>query len=86
VEAGMTPWPSPEVILQIGGWCFAAVVLGLVIAGFIRGDLVPGWVNKRETERADKAAALLEQLTGSLERVAGAVDTLVKLAGRGGGG
>ena len=61
-------WPSPEVLAQIGGWCFAVIVCAVVIGGFIKGDLVPGWIHKREIERADKITALISEQTAVMEK------------------
>jgi hypothetical protein len=72
------PLPSPEVISQIGGWCFAVVVCAAVIWGFVHGDLVPGLIYKRETDRADKTTALIELQTDALENQTGVISTLSK--------
>jgi isopentenyl phosphate kinase len=87
-------WPSPDALLDLGGWAFACIVLGIVIAAFIKGDLVPGWIHKRETERADKATASLEKITGTIDTqtdviggLASKLETLITIVGarRGGG-
>ena len=87
-------WPSPEVLVQIGGWAFSVIVCTFVIVGFIKGDIVPGWIHKRETERADKATDLLEHLTSAAEKQTATVEGLASqmqslaaaLGGRRGGG
>jgi hypothetical protein len=70
-------WPSPQDLIDLGGWTFACIVLAIVIAAFIKGDLVPGWIHKRETERADKATDLLEHLTSAIEKQTATVEGLV---------
>jgi hypothetical protein len=87
-------WPTPDQVIQLGGWAFATIALAIVIAGLIKGDLVPGWIHKRETERADKATGTLEKITGSIdtqtdviEGLANNVQTLIAVIGaRKGGG
>lgn len=79
---------SPD-ILDAGGWVFAAIVLAIVIAALIRGDLVPGAIHKRESARADTATAQLERqgetaekLADQVEDLAGNVKQLVEILGR----
>ena len=72
------PLPSPDVISQIGGWCFSVVVCAAMIWGFVHGDLVPGLIYKRETDRADKTTALIELQTDALEKQTGVISTLSK--------
>ena len=69
-------WPSPEQLQDLGGWVFSVIVCSVVIAGFIRGDLVPGWIHKRETARADQATAVLEKMTNAVEKQTSVVEHL----------
>jgi hypothetical protein len=79
-------WPSPTELEQIGGWCFAALTLAVIIAGFISGRIVPGWIYKREIIRGDKATDLLAGMTAAMarqtdviEKIAGQNDVIVRL-------
>lgn len=60
--------PTATTIYDIGGWCFAVVVLALILVAIVRGDLVPGWIHKREIERGDKITALMSQQTATMEK------------------
>lgn len=44
---------------ELYGPAGAVVVLALGFVAFIRGDIVPGWIHKREQARADRADAAL---------------------------
>jgi hypothetical protein len=56
--------PDPIALAESGGWAVVvAIILGLGV-GFVRGWLVPGFVYRREADRADKAdAALIRALS-----------------------
>jgi hypothetical protein len=69
-------WPSTDALLDLGGWTFACIVLAILLAAFIKGDIVPGWIHKRETERADKATDLLEHLTSAIEKQTATIEGL----------
>ena len=72
--------PSPAeltALANVGGWLFAAVVLALVIGALIHGDLVPGWIHKREIALGDKTIELLGQMTAAMDRNTKALDTVV---------
>lgn len=78
----------PKAIIDAGGWAFAAVTLGGIIAAIVRGDLVPGALYRREVTRADGATKLLEEanslgrtLTAQVDTLVAQVDTLVKIVG-----
>jgi hypothetical protein len=74
------PLPSPaelSALANVGGWLFASVVLALVIGGFIRGDIVPGWIHKREMALGDKSTELLAQMTAAMDRNTSVLDTVV---------
>ena len=80
---------SPTDLVQIGGWCFAALVLFSIIVGFVRGQLVSGTVYARECERSDAAIQLLDKntealasVTDVLQRQGGQLDTLIAMRGR----
>jgi hypothetical protein len=51
--------------------------MALVIGALIRGDLVPGWIHKREIALGDKATDLLSQMTAAMDRNTKALDTVV---------
>lgn len=80
----------PKVLLDAGGWVFAAAVLAAIITALIRGDLVTGKSASdalgRETKRADKATEQLERnseigekLVLSNDKLTGQVDLLIEL-------
>jgi hypothetical protein len=49
---------------ELYGPAGALAVLAFVVVAFIRGDIVPGYIHKREQTRADRSdAALLAFLT-----------------------
>ena len=73
----MTALPSLDAISQVGGFVFAVFVSGAIILGLIHGDLVPGWLHKREIDRADKATDLLSDMTASMDRNTKVLDIVV---------
>jgi hypothetical protein len=68
-----------SLIANIGGWVFSAVVLFSVVTGLVRGLLVPGFVLRREIERADKATEALEAMTKHEEMFSASLDTIADL-------
>lgn len=71
----------PKVLLDAGGWVFAAAVLAGIVAAIVRGDLVPGPVYRREVARADSATKQLEDSNELGVTLTAQVDTLVKIVG-----
>ena len=70
-------WPTPaelQALGNAGGWVVAVVFMGLGVAAFVRGDVVPGWIHKREIARADKATDLLAAMTVSVDRLTTTVE------------
>ena len=68
--------PSPaelDALQKAGGWILVAALAVLIVVAFIRGDIVPGWIYKREIARADKATDLVAATTGAIDHLTGAV-------------
>lgn len=56
---------SPELYGPAG----ALTVLAFVVVALIRGDLVPGWLHRREIARGDKADDQAERTAKALEAI-----------------
>jgi len=54
------------------GWTVAVALLLLVLAALVHGDLVPGWIHKREIARGDKLETRLDADTAKTEAAAAA--------------
>ena len=70
----------PTALLDAGGWVFASVVLASVLIMVRRGDIVPGWVYRREVERADKATAQVDLQTESIKALTDQFEGFASLA------
>ena len=63
--------PTVDVIADAGGWAFSGFLAISIIVALIRGDLVPGFIHRREIARGDRLeaeAAPLVKRTRILER------------------
>jgi hypothetical protein len=60
---------------ELYGPAGALAVLAFVVAGFIRGEIVPGWVYKQERAQRIVAETQAERNTDALEAVAATVKT-----------
>lgn len=45
-------------------------MLAFMVVGFIRGDLVPGWIYRAMVTRAEKAESISEGAIGAVKTVA----------------
>lgn len=57
----------------VGGWVFAAIVLGLIIYSFLSGKIVAGGLLDRALNQQDQTLPALNALTSSTEKL---LDTL----------
>jgi len=78
----MSDFDIPKVLVDAGGWVFASAVLTAVLILIRRGDLVPGFVYKREVERADKATEQVERQTEAIKTLTAEFDGFSTLAQR----
>jgi len=63
----MDPTVIGKALVDVGGWtAFVIAVVAAAIA-IIRGDLIPGFVYRREVARADVATTQAERNADSLE-------------------
>lgn len=65
----MDPVSVGRSLVDAGGW--TAFVI-LVVAGalaVVRGDVVPGWIYRRELERSDRVEAAMANLTKAVDQV-----------------
>ncbi len=60
----------PLIPPELYGPAGALAALGFMVIGFLRGDLVPGWLYKAAIARAEKAEVQAERNTDALEAVA----------------
>lgn len=74
---GDMSWAS--MLANAGGWAVVVAMIGLIGIGAVKGWWVPGFIWRREVERADKSTALLEKMTPLLRE---AVSLLKKLTPR----
>ncbi len=58
---------------EVYGPAGALVALAFVVAALMRGDLVPGWVYKREAAQREKAETQAERNSESLASMAKAI-------------
>lgn len=49
-------------LVKAGGWAFAAIVLGAVIVGFVRGEFVGRKTHEREVARADQSTTQVARM------------------------
>ena len=63
-------------LADAGGWAAFLVLCGMLGVGFYRGWFVPGWVYREK-------AALVDKLTGDLERNTEALTKLIETVRRG---
>lgn len=66
-------------LLDAGGWTFAAIILSLVLLGFAHGDIVPGWIHRREIDRGDKATEIGAQVVNAMTCQADQMEALTNL-------
>ncbi|HEY8837608.1 MAG TPA: hypothetical protein VIO16_08025 [Dehalococcoidia bacterium] len=51
--------------------------IAFIALGFIRGDVVPGWLYRAQVARAEKAEALAESAVKNVEQVTATMQTLL---------
>lgn len=73
---------SPQIALQVGGWVFAALVLGAILQQVITGGLVRGALLDRSLTQQEKALPAIEANTGSLKQMLDVVHDLKEAVDR----
>ena len=69
-----------SILGEASGWAIALFVCLLVIAAFVRGDIVARGTLAREIERGDKSDDRLDRLTDAMREQTGHMRTLISLA------
>ncbi len=76
------PLPDLSTLGEASGWAIALFVCLLVIAAFIRGDIVAKGTHAREIARGDKSDDRMDKMTDAMREQTGHMRTLISLAER----
>ena len=70
---------DPGAIQDAGPWAIAVFILLSVVGAILHGDLVPGWIYKRNDAERVALRIELDERNAHYDKTAGAVAELAKL-------